>query len=333
MSMNNILIIKLRYMGDVLLSTAVLPLFKRHVPHARISFLVNAGTETVLAHDPRLEEVIPLFRGSLWTQIRLLRMLRSRQYDCVVDLTDGDRSAFLSMVTGASVRVGFSHTRQWRRLCYTDCVERLYGTMHMVDYHAKLLECIGIRDVPGMPQLFVSEDAERAALHTLETVGIARQPWVMIHPAARYWFKAWPAERFAALSDAFYEKGFHAVLVGSQHERALEREILEVAQRPLVSLMGKTSLGELAALMKHCRIFIGNDGGPMHMAATVGCPVVALFGPSDPAVWGPRGQRVKTLYKGLDCRECFYPGCSRGEQSCMKLITVQEVLVEAEEFL
>lgn len=333
MSMKNILIIKLRYIGDVLLSTAVLPLFKRHVPHARISFLVNAGTEAVLTHDPRLEEIIPLFRGSLWSQIRLLRMLRSRQYDCVVDLTDGDRSAFVSMVTGAPVRVGFSHTRLWRRRCYTDCVEGLYGTMHMVDYHAKLLECVGIYDVPGMPQLFVSEDAERATLHTLEAIGLSRRPWAMIHPAARYWFKAWPAERFAALSDALYEKGFHAVLVGSQHERALESEILKSARRPLVSLIGKTSLGELAALMKQCHIFIGNDGGPMHMAAAIGCPVVAMFGPSNPAVWGPRGQRVKTIYKGLDCRECFYPGCSRGEQSCMKLITVEEVLAEAEEFL
>ena len=330
MRIQNILIIKLRYIGDVLLATPVISMLRRHIPHAGISFLVNDGTEAMVAHDPRLQEVMLLPRGSLRSQIRFLHRLRSRRYDCVIDLTDGDRSAFISAVTGAPVRLGFTHRRLWRRLCYTDCVEGLYGTMHMVNYHAKILECLGIRDVPGDPQLFVSEDDTRAALRILDTVGIVGQPWVMIHPAARYPFKAWPAERFAALGDALHEQGFQVVLVGTRNDRLLETEILQYAKRSLVSLIGKTSLLELAALMKHCRLLIGNDTGPMHMAAAVGCSVVALFGPSDPAVWGPRGTQVHTIYKGLDCRECFYPGCSRGEQSCMKLITVEEVVRKAE---
>ncbi len=336
MHMQNILIIKLRYIGDVLLSTPIIPLVRRHVPHARISFLVNAGTEAVLAHDPGLQEVMALARGSLLGQIQFLRMLRSRRYDCVIDLTDGDRSAFISVVTGAPVRVGFSHARRWRhwrRWCYTDRLEGLYGAMHMVEYQAKVLEFLGIRDVPGNPQLFLSEDEQRAALHTLETAGLSGQPWIMIHPAARYWFKAWPAERFAALGDALHEKGFRIVLVGSRHDRSLETEILRYANHPFVSLIGHTSLLELAALMKRSRLFIGNDAGPMHMAAAVGCSVVALFGPSNPAVWGPRGNQVNTIYKGLDCRECFDSGCARGEQSCMKLITVEEVMEKAEALL
>ncbi len=333
MRIQNILIIKLRYVGDVLLSTPVIPLLTRHLPDVRISFLVNAGTEAVLVHDSRLKEVMLLPRGSLWSQIRFFQMLRSKRYDCVIDLTDGDRSAFIGVVTGAPVRLGFNHKRRWRRRCYTDGVEGLYGTMHMVEYHAKALEFLGIRDVPGNPELFLSEDEHRAASHMLETVGLSGQPWIMIHPAARYWFKAWPAERFAALGDALHEQGFQVALVGNRNDRLLETEILRYAKRSFVSLIGKTSLLELAALMKHCRLFIGNDGGPMHMAAAVGCPVVGLFGPSDPAVWGPRSRYAKTIYKGLDCRECFYPGCSRGEQSCMKLITVEEVLREAEEFL
>ena len=336
MHLQNILLIKLRYIGDVLLSSAIAPLLRRHFPQAEISFLVNAGTEAVLTHDPGLKEVIPLTRGSIRSQIQFLQMLRSKGYDCVIDLTDGDRSAFISVATGAPVRLGLSHAhrwRHWRRWCYTGRLEGLYGTMHMIDYHAKVLEFLDIRNVSDNPRLVVSEDERRAALRTLETVGLSGQPWIMIHPAARYWFKAWPAERFAALGDALHEKGFRVVLVGSRDERSLETEILQHAQYPVVSLVGKTNLLELAALMKYCRLFIGNDAGPMHMAAAVGCSVVALFGPSDPAVWGPRGQQVKSIYKGLDCRECFYPGCSRGEQSCMKLITVEEVLKEAEEFL
>ncbi len=77
--------------------------------------------------------------------------------------------------------------------------------------------------------------------------------------------------------------------------------------------------------MKRAAMFVGNDGGPMHLAAVVGCPVLGLFGPTNPAVWGPRGEKAEVIYKGLDCRECFHPGCTREEESCMKQISVDEV--------
>jgi ADP-heptose:LPS heptosyltransferase len=86
-------------------------------------------------------------------------------------------------------------------------------------------------------------------------------------------------------------------------------------------------------VLKRCALFVGNDNGPMHMAAALGVPVVALFGPSDPAEWGPRGGRAEVLYKGLDCRRCFHPTCTRGEESCMKQIPVGEVLAAAARLL
>ena len=151
----------------------------------------------------------------------------------------------------------------------------------------------------------------------------------MLHPAARYWFKAWPADRFAAIGAFFAKEGYQVVLVGSEDEKNVAQEVIRVAKEAIINLVGKTSIRELGALMRACALFIGNDAGPMHMAAAVGCPVVGLFGPTDPMVWGPRGKNVQTIYKGLDCRECFHPGCQRGEMSCMKLIGVEEVLEAA----
>ena len=89
----------------------------------------------------------------------------------------------------------------------------------------------------------------------------------------------------------------------------------------------------LAAVLRRCRLFVGNDNGPMHMAAALGVPVVGLFGPSDPAEWGPWGKGHHIIYKGLDCRPCFHPGCSRGEESCMRLITLDEVWEAVQERL
>ena len=329
---HNVLVIKLRYIGDVLLTTPFLRVLRQGFPDARVTMLVNPGTEDVLRHNPDVNEVLCLPRTGMIPQIRFCRELRARRFDCVVDFTDGDRSAFISRVTGAGLRVGFNHEGRLRGRLYSHCVDAFYGAMHMIEYHAMAFSALGLPIRGEEPSLPLSGEDSEQARRILETLPLDGKRWVMIHPAARYWFKAWPAGRFAALADVLYEQGFQSVLVGSRDEQSVETEILQAAKYPLASLVGKTSLFELAALMTQCRLFIGNDAGPMHMAAAVGCPVVALFGPSDPAVWGPRGKYTKTIYKGLDCRECFHPGCSRGEQSCMNLITVQEVLEAAEEF-
>ena len=94
---------------------------------------------------------------------------------------------------------------------------------------------------------------------------------------------------------------------------------------PFRSLIDKTSLRTLAAVLERAALMVSNDNGPMHMAAALGVPVIGLFGPSDPAVWGPCGDGHRTFYKGLDCRACFHPDCFRGEQNCMRQITLEEV--------
>lgn len=105
------------------------------------------------------------------------------------------------------------------------------------------------------------------------------------------------------------------------------------AKSSLSSLAGRATLLEFAAVLKRCAVFIGNDTGAMHIAAAVGTPVVGLFGPSNPMEWGPRGKNVKTIYKGVDCRACFHPTCQRGEQNCMKQISVEEVFRAVREMM
>ena len=313
----------------MLLTTPFLRALRRGFPAARVTVLVNPGTGEVLRHNPDVDEVISLPRTGLIPQVQCYRELRARGFDCVVDLTDGDRSAFISFMTGARVRIGFNHEHRLRGRLYSRCVEAAYDAVHVIDYHAMALPSLGLSMEGGDPILPLSGEDHERARHVVESLQLDRTRWIMIHPAARYWFKAWPPDRFAALGDAFHERGFQVVLVGSPEERSIGTEILQTAKRSMISLIGNTRLLELAALMTRCRLFIGNDAGPMQMAAAVGCPVVALFGPSNPAVWAPRGTHVKTIHKGLDCRECFHPGCVRGEQGCMKLITVDEVLEEA----
>ena len=323
--MQNILIIKLRYIGDVLLCTPLVRALREHYPEAQITFLVSPGTQDVLKHNPCLDEVLLLPRTNLFDQLRFLRGIRSRRFDCVLDLTDGDRSAIITAVTGASRRIGFNNENRWRGMVYSQCVRAKYGSMHMVDYHGQVASQLGIPNTLGPPEVWVSVQDEEGAQQLLQEKHLHDRPWVMIHPTARYWSKAWPADRFAALSDWLAKQGISVLLVGNEKDKAVGREIQHLSESKPASLMGGTSVLELAALMKRCVLFVGNDGGPMHIAAAVGCPVLAIFGPTDPAIWGPRGDRARVLYKGLDCDACFLPGCLRGEESCMKLISVDEV--------
>src|SRR5256712_7535709 len=199
--------------------------------------------------------------------------------------------------------------------------------MHTVRYHLQALEGLGLAGLPPTPILTVAPEARQEAERLLREVGVdGARRFVCLHPGARWWFKAWPAERFATLADLIQtEKATQALFLGSDQERSLESRIADDMKTPFRSLIGKTSLRALAAVLERAALMVTNDNGPMHMAAALRVPVIGLFGPSDPSVWGPWGDGHRTFYKGVDCRACFHPDCFRGEQNCMRLITLQEV--------
>jgi len=322
-----ILVIKLRYVGDVLLATPVLSRLRESFPKAHLAMLVNPVTDDVVRDHPVLDEVLVLERGNLARQWRFVRDLRRRRFDLVIDLTDGDRSALLSWLSSAPVRLGYNSEGRWRGALYTQVVEADRFAMHTVRYHSKAMEALGLAGSPPAPFLAVAPEARREADRLLRVAGVdgARQ-FVCLHPGARWWFKAWPADRYAALADLIQqETPAQALFLGGDQEQSLESRIADGMKTPFRSLIGKTGLRALAAVLERAALMVSNDNGPMHMAAALRVPVVGLFGPSDPAIWGPWGDGHRTFYKGLDCRACFHPDCFRGEQNCMRLITLEEV--------
>lgn len=331
--MKNILVIKLRYIGDVLLATPVLRVLRGQFPDARLTMAVNEGTEDILKWNPDLDEVLIVDRGGLSQQIRFLREVRRRRFDCVIDLTDGDRSAMLSRLSGAPVRIGFNEEHRWRGLLYTSIAQTGSDVIHRMERDLEALRALGIEPKASQLVLRTSHQDEEDATRLLEQAGVeadSPRPLVMLHPGARYWFKAWPAERFAILADRLTDEYGCQVLVGGDAgDHDVADAIRAQARSAPTTLAGRTTLLQFASVLKRCVLFVGNDNGPMHMAAALGIPVVALFGPSDPSVWGPCGGKVEVLYKGLDCRRCFHPTCERGEESCMRQISVGEVFAAA----
>lgn len=327
MNARNILVIKLRYLGDVLLATPTLHALKTAHPASRVTALVNRGTEEILYANPHVDDIIPLDRGSLIEQCRFALQIRRRRFDTVVDLTDGDRAAFLTWVSGATVRVGFNAEDRWTGRCYTTVVRGNEGS-HRIERDLAALSPLGIKAQDHLPRIWLSAEDDARVEQLVRDLAIPTdRPWVVIQPGARYWFKAWPTERFADLADRLTDRFDCQVLVGgSPEEQPLTESVVKQAKSRVLNIAGRSNVRTLAALLKRSALFVGNDTGIMHIAAAIGTPVVGLFGPSNPIEWGPRGGPAETIYKGLDCRICFHPTCRRGEENCMKLITVEEVM-------
>ena len=331
-----ILIIKLRYIGDVLLSTPVIQALKQNIPRAAIIMVVNQGTEGVLKNQPGLDEawVFPV-KGELgggWLfrmrqQMKLIRHLRRQRFDLLIDLTDGDRAAILGFLSGAAYRVGFNSEGRWRGALYHQVVQAERDKLHAVDYHLEAVRAIGCKADHQNPSLYPSEADRSAVDHLLAKMGLStKSVFILLHPGSRWWFKSWPVEKFIDLAKRIHGVlGYSVVVVGGPKDIESAERIVSACGPWAKSVAGQITVLQLAVLAQHGQLFIGNDAGPMHIAAAVGTPVVALFGPTDPRMWGPLGQGHEVIWKQVDCNPCWRSDCQRGELNCMRQITVDEV--------
>ena len=333
--MRNVLIIKLRYIGDVLLATPTVRAIKAAGPDVRVTMMVNRGTEDVLSGNQDVDEIVVLDKGSLAAQWRLIAKLRRRRFDTVIDLTDGDRSAFLSWISGAPVRIGFNDDHRWRGRCYTQVVQSVPGMGHRIDRDLEALKPMNIQAGSKGLQLRLTPEEVDSADQLLDQLGVQRsQSIVILQPGARYWFKAWPPDRFAELADQLVSQyGCQVLIGGSSQDIDLAQQIRQMTKSRPIIMAGRTTIKQFAAIAQKSVLFVGNDSGAMHISSAVGTPVVALFGPSNLREWGPRGGPVEVLCKGFDCRSCYHTTCTRGEENCMRLIAVHEVFAAAQRLL
>jgi lipopolysaccharide heptosyltransferase I len=321
-----ILIIKPSSLGDIIDALPAVGAIRKRFPSALISWLVKSEWAPILTGHPAIDQVIAApFR---WGEIfHLVRAVRKRPFDLVVDLQGLLRSALLGYATGAPVRIGFAAAREGAPWFYTDSVSVPEGVVHAVDRYrwvAKVLGCdvetIGF-DIPS------SIETATNIRRFLAEGGLSESaPFALIHPTARWESKKWEPTRFAELADWLVrEKKIPVVFVGSKGEKEEVDRIVEKMKQPAFSVAGRTTLPELAELIRQAAFFVCNDSGPMHLAAAVGTPVVALFGPTDPRKIGPYGAGHTVIRKEVGCLGCSRNRCVRGNE-CMNAISVDEVV-------
>ena len=346
-ALRRVLVIKLRHHGDVLLTSPVFSVLKRRAPHAELDALVYADTAPMLLGNPSVSQVHCVDRAwrnlgaldRLGAEWRLLRKLRERGYDLVMQLTDHWRGAWIARAVGARWAVAPVVAKRggfWKRSFTHFVSEPRAGGRHVVERNLDALRRIGVYPEPDERALSLFPEKESASRiqELLGRAGLQTGRFVQIHPCSRWRFKCWPPEKMAALIDRLHAAGCEVALTAARDPAELEmvRAILDRIQCPVAAnFCGQLSLDELAALTAQARLFVGVDSAPMHIAAAVGTPAVALFGPSGEALWAPwgaprQGRHIVVASEGFSCRPCGQDGCGGGKVSdCLATLDVERV--------
>jgi heptosyltransferase-1 len=330
-----ILLVKLSSFGDVLHALPTLEALRDAYPRAQITWLVEAAYAPLLSRHPALDEVwlAPRLRpqeilsgANPAILRRLIRQLRSRPYDLVLDLQGLLKSAVWVALARSPRKVGYDRTREFSYLPLTDRVPPFDPEAHAVRRYLNLAHYLGAP---------LAQPRFRLGLAAAEVSGLmpgkAGRPLAVLHPGARWPSKHWPPASWARLAEWLTQQGFQVALTGSGADRKLATSIAAQSQAPVLNLTGSTSLAQLAGLLQKARLAVTTDTGAMHLAAALGTPVAAIFGPTAPWRTGPFGEGHQVVRLEMACSPCFRRQCP--EPRCLTGLTPEMVAAACEKIL
>jgi len=336
-SVRKVLLVRLRSIGDTVLSTPSLFALKRFLPHAEVDILVEDWVAPVLDGHPHVDNVIAFERGGMAVRARVARQIRAASYDVVYNLHGGTTATFLTRATGARHRVGYQ-TYQYAQLHnhQAPASSLLWGQQktHSVEQQLALLGWTGV-PVTDRPRTHVAVTSEAAASvsQKLTQANLDDRKLALIHPAAAFATKQWAAENFARVAESLAERGLAPVAIAALNEQEVIKTLRGTASVHIDSF--DLSLPEVAALAARSQIFVGNDSGIAHIAAAVGTPSVVIFGSSNIAHWRPWNKAAaEVVYEAMPCQPCPGYSCEKFAQpECILRVPVGRVLAAIEKCL
>ena len=341
-SVERVLLVRLRSIGDTVLTTPSLFALKRFLPQASIDILLEDWVAPVLDGFPHVDKVITLERKSTSARARVARQLRANNYDVVYNLHGGSTATLLTRATGAKHRVGYK-TYQYARLHnhLSPSSSLLWGRdkTHSVEQQLALLGWTGVPVSDRPPtRLKVTPEASAAIASRLRVAGLAEVPFAVIHPAAAFATKQWAADKFGLLAADLRSKGLAVVAITTANEKPVIDEVNNNTATPAEAFTD-LSLPEITALLARARVFVGNDSGIAHIAAAVRAPTVVIFGSSNTAHWRPwtpglSSSAAEVVIEEMDCQPCHGYFCEKfDEPECIKRVPVERVIAATERVL
>ncbi|SFO04745.1 putative lipopolysaccharide heptosyltransferase III [Xenorhabdus japonica] len=309
-----ILVIKLQHHGDMLLTTPVISTLIHHYPDAEIDVLLYQETAPMLENSAEISRIFSIDRK--WKQLGtrkkllhewvLLKTLRQQHYDLVVNLADQWRSAFISRFTGASIRLALSFPKRqnWKwRFCHTEVIPTDdHDSLHTVEQNLSILKPLQFNSIITKVTMSYSDNDLQWIKKKLSEYQYSER-YIVIQPTSRWFFKCWDEKKMAELITALQKDGHCIIITSGPDQKELEMVTTILSLCPdngknILSLAGKLTLPTLAALIDHAKLFIGVDSVPMHMAAALETPCIALFGPSKLTFWKPWQSVGEVIWAG-----------------------------------
>jgi heptosyltransferase I len=328
-----ILILKPSSLGDVIQALPVLRLLKLHYPDSEIFWWIDSALAPLIEGDPDLTGIVR-FERKRWAKpqhwpemLRSVQWLREQQFDLVIDLQCLLRSGAFAWLANGKFLAGLNEVREGARGFYDLAVPRKTFHTHAVDWYLSVLPSLGVPAhknfnwLPTRPQ--IADEVKRKWPEANSKLKTQNSKLILLQPGARWKNKRWPAKYFAELVCALTEK-FPAAcfaILGSGEDKPLGEIILQATPKHCLNLCGETSLPEMIEWIRLGDLMVTNDTGPMHVAAALGKPLVALFGPTEPRRTGPYGQLENVLRLDLPCSPCLKSNCSiENTDECLRAL-------------
>lgn len=346
----NILIVKLSAIGDVVHTLPALNAIRNRYPQAHIAWLVEAAAADLVMGHPALDQII-ISRRKSWVKglggaqwrihlkaiLTLVKTLRDRRYDMLFDFQFSLKGALLIALARANRKIGFGRGLEHQEHSYLVLNERIPAVsmeIHALTRGLLMLKAVGIESKSVEYRLPIAAEHRKRAEQLLRQNGWPdRQPFAAINPMAKWETKLWDQQRFAEVADAL-QKDYKlpVIFTGGPEDRPYIDALLGRMRTEAPNLAGRTDLLTLAALLQQATVMVTTDTGPMHIAAAMDTPTVALFGPTAPWRTGPYGEGHRVIQAHKACRPCYKRHCAEAA-ACMMAISVEEVLSAASEVI
>jgi len=340
-SFRKILIVQTAFLGDVILTTPLLPALKVLFPEAQLHFVSTPAAQNILQNNSHLSRVwiydkrgVQRGMSGLW---KMAGKLRASNFDVAIVPHRSIRSALLVLLAKIPLRIGFNKSAGSflfnRQVVYRQ-------SEHEIERNLRLLESLGYTfGKRVLPEIFPDRaDRERVSNWLNETLKSPEYPFIALAPGSVWNTKRWPAAYWSELADQLDQLGFRVVLVGSKQDKFLSEEIRATAESELLNAMGEFTLRQSAELIRRAALLICNDSAPTHIGVAVRTPVLTIFGPTVPAFgFYPYGEKDRVAeLSGLTCRPCSIHGgarCPLGHFDCMLKLSPETVFRIAREML
>jgi len=340
-----ILLIQLGDIGDVVLTMPAILALRRQFPDNELIACVREHARELAEDCPWTDGVISVdkkkrtLRQGLFYHAQFLNALRQPRFSLAIDLRTGPRGALVAFLSRAPYRIGrfADEGPLWRNSLFTHLVRpENEAVQYAPEHHLNILAPFGLHMERALPILTIPDLRRKRARAILREAGITEQrPMAAIHPFSLWQYKEWQPSEWVSLMRHLTERlGFSVIVTGSSSERVRAGELTKGSSGRAFNLAGKTSIGELPAILEACDLFVGVDTAALHIAGAVGVPTVGIFGPSSPVSWAPRGDRHCVATKGMPCQPCRQKGCQGTEKSrCLDELKAEEVISVVENHL